>query len=685
MKRLITSILTIVFLGQCVAFSQEQSDTLLAKDNVMFELPTISINFGVNHLLGDVSLNKPASTPVTQFGYQLTITQSVTKFLNASLSLYTGNVRGEQMRDSITNVNFRTTLFSQQLSVEYNFYPLLKPKDDGRQLIRPFVGFGVGLLSFRSKGDLKNSSGVAYNYWSDGTVRAEAEGSINPSESTLLERDFEYETDLRDANLDGLRKYSQLAFSLPINGGVRFQVSKNVGVNAAFTYALNFTDLIDNVSSESVGSRQGKKGFDNQIYGSVGLSVFLGRTKHSSKPKRFDNLMAEEAKPASKERSEVEFKNELASLTDEPTTADVTSVPSDSSVVQNAPIPTQSVFDIKLAEVLAKKMEINQLKASIDQQLRQIDIIKQEIGNNSKIKKAQIQQVKGELQTANSTISGVESFIAANHEENTNAEPVKTKVKSKVDANKEISSKEVALSTLAQLSKELKYSLTEIRKEEKELAKVEYKLNAFNVIRAKIRLMEKMNSKDGINSSMSEVDKIKTMDAALAELKTLEQDSSYDKLIDRSEIEQLATRVEALKVPAIVTEQKIASSNSKSNEPKNAVIKDDSSTATLDSANKIESERSKSSESKNGQSTSSKNASSSKPASETDQKGRRSVEDIKNAPPKASGGFHWADVNKNGMISPDEVLYFIDALFEGDSEKNVEDIQNLIDYYFDQE
>lgn len=651
----------------------------------MFELPTISINFGVNHLLGDVSLNKPASTPVTQFGYQLTITQSVTKFLNASLSLYTGNVRGEQMRDSITNVNFRTTLFSQQLSVEYNFYPLLKPKDDGRQLIRPFVGFGVGLLSFRSKGDLKNSSGVAYNYWSDGTVRAEAEGSINPSESTLLERDFEYETDLRDANLDGLRKYSQLAFSLPINGGVRFQVSKNVGVNAAFTYALNFTDLIDNVSSESVGSRQGKKGFDNQIYGSVGLSVFLGRTKHSSKPKRFDNLMAEEAKPASKERSEVEFKNELASLTDEPTTADVTSVPSDSSVVQNAPIPTQSVFDIKLAEVLAKKMEINQLKASIDQQLRQIDIIKQEIGNNSKIKKAQIQQVKGELQTANSTISGVESFIAANHEENTNAEPVKTKVKSKVDANKEISSKEVALSTLAQLSKELKYSLTEIRKEEKELAKVEYKLNAFNVIRAKIRLMEKMNSKDGINSSMSEVDKIKTMDAALAELKTLEQDSSYDKLIDRSEIEQLATRVEALKVPAIVTEQKIASSNSKSNEPKNAVIKDDSSTATLDSANKIESERSKSSESKNGQSTSSKNASSSKPASETDQKGRRSVEDIKNAPPKASGGFHWADVNKNGMISPDEVLYFIDALFEGDSEKNVEDIQNLIDYYFDQE
>ena len=61
------------------------------------------------------------------------------------------------------------------------------------------------------------------------------------------------------------------------------------------------------------------------------------------------------------------------------------------------------------------------------------------------------------------------------------------------------------------------------------------------------------------------------------------------------------------------------------------------------------------------------------------------MEEIKNTPPKASGGFHWADVNKNGMISPDEVLHFIDALFEGGSEKNVEDIQNLIDYYFEQE
>ena len=63
----------------------------------------------------------------------------------------------------------------------------------------------------------------------------------------------------------------------------------------------------------------------------------------------------------------------------------------------------------------------------------------------------------------------------------------------------------------------------------------------------------------------------------------------------------------------------------------------------------------------------------------------RTVEEIENAPPKVTGGYHWADVDGNGWISPNEVLHFIDLLFEGESERSVVDIQNLIDYYFDQE
>jgi hypothetical protein len=58
---------------------------------------------------------------------------------------------------------------------------------------------------------------------------------------------------------------------------------------------------------------------------------------------------------------------------------------------------------------------------------------------------------------------------------------------------------------------------------------------------------------------------------------------------------------------------------------------------------------------------------------------------ISQQPPKESGKFMWADLNKDSWISPDEVLHFIDLLFEGEAIRTVEDIQDLIDYYFDQD
>lgn len=290
------TIILAVFLAKST-LAQNANDTILAKDNVMFPLPTVSVNFGFLHAFSDVGLSDGPS-PFKQLGYQLTITQRVTKFMNAGFELFTGTVYGEEQRN-LSNLNYRTSLVSPRIGLEYNFYPLLKPNAAGRQLIRPYVGFGVGMVLFRSKGDLEDESGNTYHYWSNGLIYAEEEGSVDISEATQLERDYVYETELRDANLDGFRKYSQLAFTLPVNAGIRFQLSKNVGINAAFSYVLNFTDLIDNINDESVGIRQGNSNFDNHLFGSVGLSVFLGRTKPSSQPtKRFDDMLASDEEKA---------------------------------------------------------------------------------------------------------------------------------------------------------------------------------------------------------------------------------------------------------------------------------------------------------------------------------------------------------------------------------------------------
>lgn len=271
-------ILLLIVCASQTLLAQSVQDTVLPKDNNRIPLPIVDVNFGFNYAFTDVALSSEGPSPFGQFGYQITVNQRVAKFLNVGFQLYTGTIFGEEQRDQ-TNINFRTSLVSPRIGIEYNFYPLIKPKSNGRQLIRPYVGVGVGAVFFRSKGDLADENGREYQYWSDGNIYAELEGSTSSTEATILNRDFEYETDLRDQNIDGFRKYSQTALSIPVNAGMRFQVSKNVGLNLAFAYVMNFTDLIDNVNEESVGVRQGNAGNDNHLYGSLGLSVFLGSTK----------------------------------------------------------------------------------------------------------------------------------------------------------------------------------------------------------------------------------------------------------------------------------------------------------------------------------------------------------------------------------------------------------------------
>ncbi|HAP69601.1 MAG TPA: hypothetical protein DCR04_07735, partial [Flavobacteriales bacterium] len=91
-----SSFVALLLFAANLVIAQTGSDTLLAKDNVMIPLPTISINFGINNSFSDVKLGSAGPSGFTQFGYQLSITQRVTKFLNASLNLYTGAIYGEE-------------------------------------------------------------------------------------------------------------------------------------------------------------------------------------------------------------------------------------------------------------------------------------------------------------------------------------------------------------------------------------------------------------------------------------------------------------------------------------------------------------------------------------------------------------------------------------------------------------
>ena len=71
--------------------------------------------------------------------------------------------------------------------------------------------------------------------------------------SEVIMRDWDYESDLREADLYGLGNYRQFSFTVPIDFGLDFNISERMKMRLGTTFHLTFTDLIDNVSSEGEG------------------------------------------------------------------------------------------------------------------------------------------------------------------------------------------------------------------------------------------------------------------------------------------------------------------------------------------------------------------------------------------------------------------------------------------------
>jgi len=216
-------------------------------------MPVIGVAYGTMHFFGDIQNSFP--TPLSdRSGFKVNVSsppfdRQKTFVVNFSLLFaeVTGNERS--YLDLERNLNFHSTINAFGVGVEYNFGHLFKKETP---VLRPFVSIGFEPFLFSAKGDLWRGN-VAYHYWSDGTIRniPEAEGDFMRSE--VLSRDWDYETDLREADLYGLGNYRQFSFAVPIDFGLDFNISERMKMRLGTTFHLTFTDLIDNVSSEGEG------------------------------------------------------------------------------------------------------------------------------------------------------------------------------------------------------------------------------------------------------------------------------------------------------------------------------------------------------------------------------------------------------------------------------------------------
>lgn len=191
--------------------------------------------------LGDVGKNNKANfVNDTRFGYGLGVDYRLGKILGVGIDGFYGKLAGTN-NNQTSHLNFESNIMGGGLNV-YAFFDKLGKKEKD---IAPFVHAGVGYLLFDPYGDLRDQNGTVYNYWKDGTIRNVLESSQNEPASTIIKRDYDYETQLKDS----LANYARNSLFIPLGVGANIKVGYRVSIKAGLVYNLALTDYIDNHKS----------------------------------------------------------------------------------------------------------------------------------------------------------------------------------------------------------------------------------------------------------------------------------------------------------------------------------------------------------------------------------------------------------------------------------------------------
>ena len=232
--------------------------------------PIIGLGGGILSYFGDLKPDNASGHLKDNLAFDFSISARTNKYLTLGLYFLKGKFTVDE-KSADRNLNFQASLSAGGIYLSHNFTNWIKEES----IIHPYFSFGVEAFEFYSKGDLLDANGKTYYYWKDGTVRTEAELGTNP-QAAVTTKDFVYESDLREANLDSLNRYSQYSFSLPVGAGVEFRLSKRIKLNLGTSIHFTFTDLLDNISNAGKGIREGQSDLDKFLYSSLSLKYTIG-------------------------------------------------------------------------------------------------------------------------------------------------------------------------------------------------------------------------------------------------------------------------------------------------------------------------------------------------------------------------------------------------------------------------
>lgn len=276
-----------------VGFVEAQQDSTKAPPPPIFK-PTITLGTGMLGYMGDIGNNLEFYSPdVSRPGFELRAGTPVNSYLEASVYAIFGQIAASE-RTAARNLNFHSRITTGGFMFTYNFDHLLKPD----RVFEPYVSVGFETVEFLSKTDLYDANGNMYHYWSDGTIRNLDESAPNADAAVEIQRDYVYESDIRELDLDGFGKYDERTFAVPIGIGGNFKFPGGFGLRVGSAMHFTFTDYIDGITNESLGNRKGSSKNDRFLFTSVSLSYGIDLDKKKRKasheylsPEEMDQLV----------------------------------------------------------------------------------------------------------------------------------------------------------------------------------------------------------------------------------------------------------------------------------------------------------------------------------------------------------------------------------------------------------
>ena len=253
---------------KCFLFFAVAGNTYSQDDEQKKRLPSVYIGAGVMSFNGDVGKGLDISSLTRiRSGFTIGAEQRIGKFTGVSLDGIFGKVANSD-HSATSNLNFESPIRQGNLSLVFHFDNGLIFKNSS--VVGPYIQAGISFIKFDAHSDLKDKNGVAYNYWSDGTIRSIPEMSPPVKTTPIIQRDYSYETQLTDPN----ENYKRTALGLPLCVGFKLNATDLLSFNIAGVYNLTFTDRIDNV-------KDGKS--DRYFFGFVSMELkFYKKDKDKS-------------------------------------------------------------------------------------------------------------------------------------------------------------------------------------------------------------------------------------------------------------------------------------------------------------------------------------------------------------------------------------------------------------------